>query len=137
RVDEVLGLLQAQAGDRADDLDDLDLLAAGLGEDDVERGLLLLRRSGGTAGGARRGDCDRSGGGDAPLVLDLLLQLDELEHGHLSEALENAVYTSHGLALLLDCFSGSALAAQLFDPGLDEAIEVLHRRGDEPEEAGQ
>src|SRR5581483_4681821 len=68
---------------------------------------------------------------------DLLLQLDELEHGHLSEALENAVYTSHGLALLLDCFSGSALAAQLFDPGLDEAIEVLHRRGDEPEEAGQ
>ena len=41
-VDERLGLLQAQAGRRADDLDDLDLLVARAGEDDVERRLLLL-----------------------------------------------------------------------------------------------
>src|ERR687885_1526769 len=40
-VDERLGLLEAQAGRRADDLDDLDLLVAGAGEDDVDRGLLL------------------------------------------------------------------------------------------------
>jgi hypothetical protein len=39
-VDERLGLLQAEAGRRADDLDDLDLLVAGAGEDDVERRLL-------------------------------------------------------------------------------------------------
>ena len=41
-VDEVLGLLEAQAGDDlADDLDDADLLLAGTLEDDVELGLLL------------------------------------------------------------------------------------------------
>jgi ribosomal protein L12E/L44/L45/RPP1/RPP2 len=40
-VDERLGLLEAEAGRRADDLDDLDLLVAGAGEDDVERALLL------------------------------------------------------------------------------------------------
>src|SRR2546421_12697219 len=43
RVDEVLRLLQAQAGDRADDLDHLDLLVAGAREHDVERRLLLGR----------------------------------------------------------------------------------------------
>src|SRR5207247_6863120 len=43
RVHEVLRLLQAQAGDRADDLDHLDLLLAGIREDDVERRLLLGR----------------------------------------------------------------------------------------------
>src|SRR5262245_58657470 len=36
-VDQRLGLLEAEAGGRADDLDDLDLLVAGAGEDDVER----------------------------------------------------------------------------------------------------
>src|SRR3954454_7127586 len=41
-VDEVLGLLQPEARERADLLDDLDLLVAGGGEDDVEL-ILLLR----------------------------------------------------------------------------------------------
>src|SRR5581483_9645754 len=41
-VDEVLGLLQAQRGQLAHDLDDLDLLVAGGLEDDVELVLLLL-----------------------------------------------------------------------------------------------
>src|SRR6266550_5112006 len=41
-VDKVLGLLQAEARDRADDLDRLDLLVAGVREHDVEGGLLLL-----------------------------------------------------------------------------------------------
>ena len=41
-VDEILGLLEAQAGDDlADDLDDADLLLAGTLEDDVELRLLL------------------------------------------------------------------------------------------------
>src|SRR6266498_390818 len=43
-VDEVLRLLEAEARHRADDLDHLDLLAAGLGEHDVEGGLLLRYR---------------------------------------------------------------------------------------------
>src|SRR3954452_22898488 len=37
-VDERLGFLEAQAGRRADDLDDLDLLVAGTRQDDVDRG---------------------------------------------------------------------------------------------------
>src|SRR5881628_3655800 len=53
-VDERLGLLEAQAGRRADDLDDLDLLVAGSGQDDVERGLLVLGR-GAVAATAARG----------------------------------------------------------------------------------
>src|SRR3954453_12836888 len=58
-VDERLGLLQAQAGRRADDLEDLDLLVAGAGEDDVERRLLLLGLRGVAAAAARgRGHAD-------------------------------------------------------------------------------
>ena len=53
RVDEVLGLLEAEAGDRADDLDHLDLLLAGAGEDDVERRLLLGRRAAAAAAAGR------------------------------------------------------------------------------------
>src|SRR5262249_7866301 len=44
-VDEVLRFLEAKAGDGADDLDHLDLLAAGLGQHNVERRLLLGRDS--------------------------------------------------------------------------------------------
>src|SRR5206468_554141 len=62
-------------------------------EDDVERGLLLR---GGTVaargrGRARSRDRHRRGGGDAPLVLDLLLQLDELEDAHLPQIVEQLV----------------------------------------------
>src|SRR5436190_958861 len=59
-VDERLGLLQAEARRGADDLDHLDLLVAGRGEDDVDGRRLLL--GGGTAvaraggGGGRGGD---------------------------------------------------------------------------------
>src|SRR5215210_1786468 len=83
-VDERLGLLEAEAGRRADDLDDLDLLVAGAGEDHVERGLLLgLRAVAVGAGGSRAG---RGGGGDrrrrdAELLLERLDALGELEHG--------------------------------------------------------
>src|SRR5687767_9666360 len=92
-VDEVLGLLEAQARDGADDLDHLDLLVAGARENDVELGLLLNRSAvaGGGRGGAGSGDRDRSGGGDAPLLLDLLLELDQVENGHLPELVEHLV----------------------------------------------
>src|SRR3954452_10079479 len=71
-VHERLGLLEPEAGRRADDLDDLDLLVAGAGEDDVEDGLLLLRRAGAVAargsaaGRGRRGHGRR---GHAELLL--------------------------------------------------------------------
>src|SRR5258707_3393218 len=41
RVDEILGLLETEAGDRTHDLDHLDLLGARTREDDVEGRLLL------------------------------------------------------------------------------------------------
>src|SRR3954463_9203807 len=57
-VDERLGLLEAQAGRGTHDLDDLDLLVAGAGQDDVDgRGDLLL-------GGAVAATGGRGGGGD-------------------------------------------------------------------------
>src|SRR3954468_17523682 len=55
-VHEVLGLLQTQGGQLARDLDDLYLLLAGAGEDDVELVLLLDGLDRGTrARGARDG----------------------------------------------------------------------------------
>jgi len=72
---------------------------ASAGEDDVERRLLL--GSGLAAPAARGGNCDRSGGGDAPLLFDLVLQLDQLEDGHRPELLEDCVNCSHWLGLLI------------------------------------
>src|SRR3954454_7034885 len=81
-VDEVLGLLQAQAGQLTHDLDDLDLLRAGGGEDDVELVLLLLDRGGcATGGGAGSSDGHGGGRGDAELLLERVEQLLELDHG--------------------------------------------------------
>src|SRR5262249_38904545 len=70
-VDEVLGLLETQAGELAHHLDDLDLLLAGGGEDDVELVLLLSRGGLGstTAGGRSGGHRHGGGGGDAELLL--------------------------------------------------------------------
>src|SRR3954451_5206062 len=45
------------------------------------------------AGGSRC--CNRSGGRDAPLLLDLVLQLDQLEDGHAPELLEDGVDCRH------------------------------------------
>ena len=53
-VDQVLGFFQAQAGDGAHYLDDVDLLLAGSLEDDVELGLLFFLDGGGGAGRRRR-----------------------------------------------------------------------------------
>src|SRR5690606_38078943 len=75
-LDQVLGLLQAQAGDGADGLDDLDLLVASGLQDDGELGLLLGGRTGGNRAS---GHGDRGGGGDAELLFD---GLDQLHHFH-------------------------------------------------------
>src|SRR4051794_16575024 len=82
-VDERLGLLEAQAGGRADDLDDLDLLLAGRLQHDVEGGLLLLggRAAVGGGAGAGRGGGGNRGRRDAELLLQRLDALGQLEHG--------------------------------------------------------
>src|SRR5438876_5482974 len=71
RVDEVLRLLETETGDRAHDLDHLDLLAPCRGEHHVEGGL-LLRRGAVARRRAGRRDCHRSGSSDAPLLFDLV-----------------------------------------------------------------
>src|ERR1700751_2344721 len=100
RVDEVLRLLEAEASDGADDLDDLNLLAACLGEDDVEGRLLLGRGAVAAWRGAGRRDRDRSGGGHAPLLLDLVLELDQLEDGHLPQLVEDLVDRHYSSSVL-------------------------------------
>src|SRR5579859_5697870 len=80
-LDQVLGFLQAQAGDRTDFLNHVDLLVAGIGEDHVEVGLLF---GGSGSGGSATTDGshgDRSGGGNAPLLFEQLGKLGRLEDG--------------------------------------------------------
>ena len=99
RVDEVLGLLEAEPGELADDLDDGDLVGADLGQDGGELGLLLggLGGRGGAAGGrGGAGEGDRGGGGDAEALLELLLEVGELEDGHLLEGIEQLVGGQRG-----------------------------------------
>src|SRR3954453_15012813 len=88
-VHEGLGLLQAQARRRADDLDDLDLLVAGAGEDDVDRGGLLLGRcpvaATATRGRSRSGDGRRR---HAELLLERLDALGELSDRDALELLD-------------------------------------------------
>src|SRR5699024_763066 len=78
-VDQVLGLLQAEAGQGAHLLDDLDLLVTHAVEDDVELRLLLLGLTGvATGGGASgHGDGGRSSGGDLEGLLELLHEVGE------------------------------------------------------------
>src|SRR4051794_29135403 len=59
--DQRLGFAEAEAGDRADFLDHVDLLATVAGENDVELGLLFGSRSGGGGGGAGRAPATRPG----------------------------------------------------------------------------
>src|SRR6266508_150676 len=90
-VDQVLGLLEAQAGQRSHLLDDLDLLVTGSLEDDVEL-VLLLGGRGLTGTGTRCGNRgDRGRGGDVEGLLELLDELRELEQRHLLERVEQVV----------------------------------------------
>ena len=74
-VDDGLGLAEAERGELADDLDDLDLLLAGGLEHDVERRLLLDLFGGGGTGGSRAGNGDGRRGGDLEGLLELLDEL--------------------------------------------------------------
>src|SRR3954454_7559171 len=92
-VDQVLGLLEAQAGELAHDLDDLDLLVAGGLEDDVElvrlrAGLVTATATAGGRGG-RNGDGRR--GGDAEGLLELLHEVGDLDQRLLLERLDDLV----------------------------------------------
>src|SRR3954463_4862394 len=79
-LDQGLRLGQAQAGDGADFLDDVDLLATVAGEDHVELGL-LFSCGGGSPPTGRSGNRNGSGGGNAPLLFEELRELGRLEDG--------------------------------------------------------
>src|SRR6266581_8174134 len=88
-VDKVLGLLEAQAGQGPDLLDDLNLLLARSLEDDIELVLLLDlfgRRA--AASGRRASHGDRCRGLDIEGLLELLHEIRQLDQRHLLERVE-------------------------------------------------
>src|SRR5690606_29322360 len=85
-VDDSLGLAEAERGELADSLDDLDLLVASSLEDDVEGVLLFLSLSGARTGCTSSGDGGSSG--DLELLLECLDEVVELDEGQVSELLE-------------------------------------------------
>src|SRR3954447_16195817 len=137
-VDEGLGLLEAEAGRRADDLDDLDLLVARGGQDDVDRGgdLLLGGAVTATGAGGRRGG--HGLGRDAELLLERLDALRELEHGDALELVDPLLGAGRHVCLLLVgrsrrfCLGGRVLALGLVGLGLLRGggrLRVLIGRG--------
>src|SRR6266508_3667883 len=92
-VDEVLGLLQAQARQRPNLLDHLDLLLARAREHHVELRLLLGLLAAPLTTGARCGHHDRTGRGGLHVegLLELLDEVRELQERHLPELLEQRV----------------------------------------------
>src|SRR5690348_16994784 len=79
--DQRLRLAEAQAGDRADFLDHVDLLAAVAGQNDVELGLLFSGcRSSSAAARSRARNRDRSRSRDAPLLFERLGEIRRLEN---------------------------------------------------------
>ena len=76
-VDHVLGVLEAKTGNRANLLDDGDLVGTSGLQDDVELGLLF---SGGSTS-ARSGNGDGGSGGNAPRLFESLNELVDFENG--------------------------------------------------------
>src|SRR5262249_9025503 len=85
-VNQIFRILEAQAGDFTNDLDDADLVGPTALQDHGELGLLLNRGGSCTAttSSRRRGNRDRSRL-DAPLVLERLRQADEVDDGEVRE----------------------------------------------------
>ena len=136
RVDEVLGLLEAEARERTDLLDDLDLLVAGAGEDDVELVLLFLGCGSVTTRGTTGGccNCNRSRCGNAELLLERLHELRELEHRPIGDCIQNVVLRKRLLAIVPSSFSPVRLRGFGFLRLLSVAITVRKHRAKIPEQ---
>ena len=94
-LDERLRFGQAQGGELADGLDDVDLLGADVFEFNVELRLLLFGGSGGTGSGSG-GDGHGSGGADAELLFERFDELVELDDGHAFDLFDELSDISHG-----------------------------------------
>ena len=101
RVDQRLGLREAQAGRRADDLDDLDLLVAGGRQDDVDGRRLLFGCAAAVAATGSRGCSCNRGRGNAELFFERLDALGKLKHRNALELFNPLCCgTGHGCCLL-------------------------------------
>src|SRR5262249_12470128 len=103
RLDKVLRLLEAEAGDRPHLLDDVDLLVAEPSKDHTELGLGRLRlgsacRSAAASSSSHR---DRRRRRDAPLLFQHLRQLAGLPHGRCREFADQLRQFSHFFLLPL------------------------------------
>src|SRR6266700_7445984 len=100
-IDHSFSLFQAQAGQFADNLNDIDLVRTNLGKDGIKLGLLFDDWCGFSSGGDR----SSSGGGDrssayAPLFLQGLGQLNELEYVQFFDFSNDGI-KSHDVYLLI------------------------------------
>src|SRR5690606_21367008 len=104
--DEVLGFLEAQAGDGADFLDDGDLVAASIGQDNVELGLFLGGSSSGASGGSS-GHGHGSSGGNAPLLFEVLDETGDFENRLAGKPFDDLVFgdVAHDM---ISCFQIAA-----------------------------
>ena len=94
-LDDLLGLLQAQAGDLADNLDYVDLGGASLNQNNVEIGLGLGSRSAVSRAAANAGNSNRRSG-NAKFFFQSLYQLRELHNLELFYSFHN-LSNSHGI----------------------------------------
>src|SRR5438132_3909485 len=99
-LDQILGLLEAQAGERAHLLDHLDLLVADGGEHGGELGLLFGWRGGAGAAGSR-GDGDRRRCRHAPLLLPHSRKVRGLEQREFRKAVDEWLQLGHWTSLCL------------------------------------
>jgi len=100
-------LEEAEAGELAHDLDDLDLLGATVGEDDVEFILLFFGccTTGGTATGCNGCNCNRGGCGYTELLFERVEEFLQFDNGEVCDSFEDVVFAkSHcSFPLLVDC----------------------------------
>src|SRR6476660_4436756 len=101
-LDQILGFLEAERRDLADDLDDVDLVGADLAQHDVEFGL-LFHRSGGAAARAGHRHRHRHGGrrGHAEFRFERLHELRELEHADALDVIDDLLLRHFGHRYLL------------------------------------
>ena len=96
-----LGFGQAERGDRADFLDDGDLVAAVAGQDDVEFGL-FFDSFGSSATASRGSNGNSSSGGNAPCFFEGLGKVSRLEDGQLRKFFNKLGDIGHDVSLQID-----------------------------------
>src|SRR5690606_6032121 len=104
-VNEVLGFLQAQAGDFAYSLNHGNLVGADFGQNNGELGLLFSSSS----ASATSGGCSNSHGGRSRRHTEFFFhffdQLGQLKHGHAGDCVEDFSFGSHFVELQMKTIS--------------------------------